>query len=76
MLQLLMPLLLLLQASFATSDKVAAAAGLGLAVLAGLSRVPELGAATEVIEKVPLLLKVQQTSGACACFLDSGAIVL
>ncbi len=39
-------------------QKVAAAAGLGLAVLAGLCRVPQLGAASEVIEKIPLFLKV------------------
>lgn len=39
-------------------QRVIAAAGLGLAVLAGLCRVSQLAAAPEVIEKIPLFLKV------------------
>ena len=53
--------LICLQASYNSindSQRVTAAAGLGLAVLAGLCRVPQLSAATEVIEKTPLFLKV------------------
>ncbi|KAL0034423.1 hypothetical protein WJX79_001423 [Trebouxia sp. C0005] len=45
------------------SQRVTAAAGLGLAVLAGLCRVPQLSAATEVIEKTPLFLKVVRAGG-------------
>jgi len=36
----------------------AASAGLGLAVLAGFSRVPELAQSQDLIQNVPLLLKV------------------
>lgn len=39
-------------------QKAAAAAGLGLAVLAGLSTVSSLAVTAEFVEKVPLLLKV------------------
>lgn len=39
-------------------QKAAAAAGLGLAVLAGLSRVSNLATSVEFVEKIPLLLKV------------------
>ena len=39
-------------------QKSAAAVGLGLAVLAGLCRVQKLAAASAMIEKAPLLLKV------------------
>jgi Neurochondrin len=35
----------------------AASAGLGLAILAGFCRVPELAASQEIIQTVPLLLK-------------------
>ncbi|KAL0053068.1 hypothetical protein WJX82_000427 [Trebouxia sp. C0006] len=45
------------------SQRVTAAAGLGLAVLAGLCRVPQLAAATEVVEKTPLFLKVVRAGG-------------
>ena len=44
------------QGSSEADDTQAAAAGLGLAVLAGLSRVPRLAA--ESVDRVPLLLKV------------------
>ncbi len=53
--------LICLQASYHStndSQRVTAAAGLGLAVLAGLCRVPQLAAANEVVEKTPLFLKV------------------
>lgn len=39
-------------------NQVAAAAGLGLAVLAALCRVPELGSSIEILELIPLFLKV------------------
>lgn len=39
-------------------QKAAAAAGLGLAVLAGLSTVSKLAVTADFVEKVPLLLKV------------------
>ncbi len=58
---MLMLPLICLQASYKSindSQRVTAAAGLGLAVLAGLCRVPQLSAATEVVEKTPLFLKV------------------
>ena len=41
-------------------QRVIAAAGLGLAVLAGLCRVPQLAASDDVIEKIPLFLKVHR----------------
>lgn len=44
-------------------QKAAAAAGLGLAVLAGLSTVPRLAVAADFVEKVPLLLKVIREGG-------------
>ncbi|DBA78950.1 TPA: hypothetical protein ACH3X1_008824 [Trebouxia sp. C0004] len=45
------------------SQRITAAIGLGLAVLAGLCRVPQLSAATEVVEKTPLFLKVVRAGG-------------
>ena len=66
-----------LQASYNSindSQRVTAAAGLGLAVLAGLCRVPELSAATEVIEKTPLFLKVY--SIACRTCTQTYALLI
>lgn len=40
-----------------------ASAGLGLAVLAGFCRVPDLAASQDIIQDVPLLLKVLRSSG-------------
>ncbi len=61
--------LICLQASYNSINdiqRVTAAVGLGLAVLAGLCRVPELSAATEIIEKTPLFLKVYSIAR-CTC---------
>lgn len=51
-----------LQTSTPSSEdgqKAVAAAGLGLAVLAGLCRVPTLAMSVEFIEKIPLLLQAR-----------------
>lgn len=39
-------------------DQTSATVGLGLAVLAGLCRLPELAINTDAVEKIPLLMKV------------------